>query len=117
MRSLSEDEMSDEELELIRRRKMADLQRAASDEQRKAQAQQALEAQKQAILRRILTQEARQRLTNIRMVKPEFAEQLELQLIQLAQTGRLKLPITDAQLKDTLARLQSQRKDITIRRG
>jgi programmed cell death protein 5 len=67
-------------------------------------------------LREILTPEARQRLTNIKIVRPEFAEALELQLIQLAQTGRLKIPLSDEQLKDTLRRLQSQRRDITIRR-
>jgi len=50
------------------------------------------------------------------MVRPEFAEQLELQLIQIAQSGRLKIPLTDEQLKETLKRLQSQRRDITIRR-
>ena len=67
-------------------------------------------------MKRILTVEARQRLLNIKMVKPEFADQLELQLIQLAQSGRVKLPISDGQLKEALVRMQSQRKDITIRR-
>ncbi|MEM2896683.1 MAG: DNA-binding protein [Candidatus Bathyarchaeia archaeon] len=110
------EELDSEELELIRRKKMAELQRALIEEQRRAQIEQQLEVQKQAILRRILTSEARQRLANIRMVKPEFAEQLELQLIQLAQTGRIKLPITDEQLKETLIRLQSQKRDIKIRR-
>jgi programmed cell death protein 5 len=56
-------------------------------------------------------------LTNIRMVKPEFAEQIELQLIQLAQTGRIRVPISDEQLKEALAKLQSQRKEIRIRRA
>jgi programmed cell death protein 5 len=51
------------------------------------------------------------------MVKPEFAEQLELQLIQLAQTGRLKTPLTDEQLKEILKRLQVQRKEFKIRRA
>jgi programmed cell death protein 5 len=113
---MSGDDLSDEELEQLRRRRLAELQRAAAEEDRRAEVQQQVEVQKQAILKRILTVEARQRLTNIRMVKPEFAEQLELQLIQLAQSGRVKLPISDAQLKDALIRMQSQRKDITIRR-
>lgn len=88
------------------------------DEQRRAsQQQQQVERQKQSVLRQILTPEARQRLTNIRMVKPEFAEELEMQLIQLAQSGRLQNPVTDEQLKKTLSQLQSQRRDIKIRRG
>ena len=112
-----EDEYSDEELEAIRQRRYSDLQRAAIEEQRQSEARRQFDAQKQAALKQILTPEARQRLTNIRMVKPEFAEQIELQLIQLAQAGRIKLPITDDQLKEALARMQSQRKEIRIRRA
>jgi programmed cell death protein 5 len=113
---MSGDDLSEEELEQLRRRRLAELQRGAAEEDRRAEVQQHVEVQKQAVLKRILTVEARQRLTNIKMVKPEFADQLELQLIQLAQSGRVKLPISDAQLKDALVRMQSQRKDITIRR-
>lgn len=113
---MSGDDLSEGELEQLRRRRLAELQREAAEEDRRAEVQQHVEVQKQAVLKRILTVEARQRLTNIKMVKPEFADQLELQLIQLAQSGRVKLPISDAQLKDALVRMQSQRKDITIRR-
>jgi len=108
--------MSEEELEELRRRKMGDLQRRFSQEHERIQMEQQIETQKQAILRQILTPEARQRLNNLKMVKQEYAEQLELQLIQLAQTGKVNIPITDEQLKEILARLQSRRRDITIRR-
>ena len=111
------DEYSDEELDSLRERRYSDLQRAIGEEQRKTESKKEYEAQKQAALRLILTPEARQRLTNIRMVKPEFAEQIETQLIQLAQTGKIKVPIGDDQLKDALARLQSHRKEIRIRRA
>ncbi len=111
------EEYTDEELEELRRRRLAQMQRGGLEDQRRAQAQQQVERQKQSILRQILTPEARQRLTNIRMVKPEFAEELEMQLIQLAQAGRLQGQVTDEQLKKTLAQLQGQRRDIKIRRG
>ncbi len=114
---MSEGDYSDEELEVLRRRRMAELQRAGADDQRRAQAQQQVDRQKQAIIRRILTPEARQRLTNIRMVKPEFADDIEMQLIQLAQSGRLKSQVTDEQLKRTLVQLQGPKKEIKIRRG
>ena len=114
---MSEDDYSDEELEALRRRRLAEMQRAAGDDQRRAQAQQAVERQKQAVIRRILTPEARQRLTNIRMVKPEFADELEMQLIQLAQSGRLRGQVTDEQLKKTLVQLEGQKREIKIRRA
>jgi programmed cell death protein 5 len=108
--------VSEEELEALRKRRMLELQQRIVEEQKQAQAQQQLESQKQALLRRILTPEARSRLTNLKMVKPEFTEQLELQLIQLAQQGRIAIPITDEQLKELLVRLQSGRRDYKIRR-
>lgn len=92
------------------------MQQRMADEQKQAQAQQQLEGQKQALLRRILTPEARSRLTNLTIVKPEFTQQLELQLIQLAQSGRINLPITDEQLKELLVKLQSGKRDYKIRR-
>ena len=108
--------MSEEELEELRKKKLLALQRQLSDEQKGQQAQQQLEAQKQTLLRNILTPEARQRLTNLKMVKPEFTDQLELQLIQLAQQGRLPIPLADEQLKQILIQLQTRRRETKIRR-
>ena len=103
-------------MEELRQRKLLALQRKLAEEQKKAQMEQQLELQKQAILRNILTPEARQRLANLKMVKPEFTEQLELQLIQLAQQGKLPIPLTDEQLKQILIQLQNKKREIKIRR-
>jgi programmed cell death protein 5 len=108
--------VSEKELDEMRRRRLLELRRRLAQEQEKAQRVEQIEMQKQALLRRILTADARSRLTNLKIVKAEFANQLELQLIQLAQQGRVDLPITDEQLKEILIRLQSQRRDIKIRR-
>ena len=108
--------MSEEELDALRKRRMLELQQRMVEEQKQVQAHQKVESQKQALLRRILTPEARRRLTNLNMVKPEFTQQLELQLIQLSQQGRINLPITDEQLKELLVKLQSGKRDYTIRR-
>jgi len=108
--------MSDDELEEIRRRKLLELQRKGPAEQRNVQMQQQLELQKQALLRSLLTPEARQRLANLKMIKPEFISQLELQLIQLAQQGKIPIPLTDKQLKQILIQVQARKRDIKIRR-
>jgi len=108
--------MSDEELEQIRKRKLLSMQQRVSDEQRQAQEEAQVEAQKQALLAKILAPEARERLNNLKMVKPDFIEQIELQLIQMAQTGKLPLPLSDAQLKQILLQLQSRKREPTIRR-
>jgi len=108
--------MSEEEIEELQRRRMLELRRRLAEEQQRIQVQQQIEIQKQALLRRILTPDARRRLTNLKMVRPEFAEQLELQLIQLAQQGKINIPVTDEQLKEILVRIQSGRRDLKIRR-
>ena len=104
--------VDDEELERIRQRKMEELQRRIAEEEERARR----ELERQAAMRVILTPEARQRLANLRLVKPELVAQLEEQLIQLANTGRIKMPITDEVLKQILLRLSSSRRRIKIRR-
>ncbi len=108
--------MSDEELEGIRRKKLFAMQQKMTDEQKESKAEQQYESQKQALLKQILSPEARQRLANLKMIKQEFTEQLELQLIQLAQSGKLPIPLPDAQLKQILIQLQSRKREPTIRR-
>jgi programmed cell death protein 5 len=107
--------MSDDELDEIRKRKLLSMQNRMSDE-RQNQAEQQIDAQKQALLKQILSTEARQRLNNLKMIKPEFTEQIELQLIQMAQTGKLPIPLSDAQLKQILVQLQSRKRETKITR-
>jgi len=106
--------MSDDELEAIRRQKEAQLREQALREQVQEQQIAEAQAQKEALLRQILTPEARARLTNIRIVKPQFAEQIELQLIQLASSGRLRGQVTDQQLKGLLQQLQGKERERKI---
>ncbi len=103
----------DKELEEIRRRKLQQLLAQKQMEEEEVAREEA-ELQKAAILRRILTPEARERLARLKMVRPEVAEALENQLIYLAQTGRIRSMITDEQLKEILRRLTSNRRDIRI---
>lgn len=106
----------DEELEELRRRKMLEFQAQAQEQQRQVELRRQYETQKRAAIQQILTPEARSRLANVRAAKPEFAEQLEIQLIQLAQSGRLGSKITDTQLKTILNKLQARKREIKIKR-
>ncbi len=107
--------MSDDELEQLKRRRLAELQQqAAAQEQMAAQEEEVLK-QRAAILRKILTADARSRLSNLRMVKPAFAEQLENELIRLAQMNKLpEIPIKDKTLKQMLAQLQGRTREPKI---
>ena len=108
--------MSDDELENLRRRRLSELQQQATGDQNQSQVKKQIVAQKDALLRQMLSPEARQRLTNLKMIKPEFTDQIELQLIQLAQAGKLPIPLPDAQLKQILIQLQSRKRETKIRR-
>ena len=110
--------MSD--IEELRRKRMQELQQQAAAQQttsyEQEQARQQLEAQKRQVMVQILTPEARSRLANLRLTRPEMVEQLELQLIQLAQAGRVNAKITDEQLKQLLKNLSGQKREINITR-
>jgi programmed cell death protein 5 len=108
---------NDENIEELRRRKMLELQARATEMQRQEELRRQYDVQKKLALQQILTPDARSRLANIRAAKPEFAEQIEIQLIQLAQSGRVSSQITDAQLKEILRRVQDRKRDIKIRRA
>ena len=84
--------------------------------QRRLQEEREAELRKMAILRKVLTPEARQRLANLKMVRPDFVNQLELQLINLATSGQIEVPIDDKQLKAILMKFQSNRRRMRIKR-
>ena len=111
--------MGDDELAEIRRKRMAQMQQQAVDQQ---MMQEEMDRQKQAdaqlhmVLLQILEPEARERLNAIRLTRPDFARSVEQQLVLLAQSGRLKKKIDDAQLKALLQQIQPARKEFNIRR-
>jgi programmed cell death protein 5 len=73
-------------------------------------------AMRQRALMVLLDLPARQRLMNIRMVKPELATAVENYLINAASTGRLNRSLTDEELKQILLSLQQPKKDFKINR-
>jgi programmed cell death protein 5 len=109
----------DDELENIRKKKLLELQQqqmlSQDIEEEEAQKKE-FEEQKKAVLRKILTTEARERLGRIKVARPEIAENIENQIIMLAQSGRLKSKINDEQLRELLSKLIPKKRDIKIKR-
>jgi programmed cell death protein 5 len=71
---------------------------------------------RESILKLVFSSEARQRLTNIRIVKPQIAKLVEDQVIQLVSSGKLPRPMTDDELKKILLNMQQPKKEFKIRR-
>jgi programmed cell death protein 5 len=108
--------MPDSQEELLKKRMLQ--QRQAEIQQQmiqQAAAQQSLQAQLKALMSQILEPAARERLANLKTVKPDLAMQLELYLAQLAQSGQLRGPVTDEQLVQMLRKL-TERPEWKIKR-
>ncbi|MGB9169642.1 MAG: DNA-binding protein [Nitrososphaeraceae archaeon] len=85
-----------------------------SEEERKREAE--AEAMRQKVLTVLLDASARQRLANVRMVKPELANAVENYLVNAASSGKLNRALTDDELKQILLSIQSPKKDFKINR-
>ncbi len=88
-------------------------QQPNDEEARKREAE---AATRQRVLLVVLDPQARQRLMNIRLVKPELAAAVENYLINAASSGRINRPLTDEELKQLLLRIQQPKKDFKIER-
>ncbi|HJM45604.1 MAG TPA: DNA-binding protein [Candidatus Nitrosopelagicus sp.] len=75
-----------------------------------------INAQKDMLLKQILSPDARLRLNNVKMVKPDLANMVENYLLGLASQGRSPGQITDDQLKQILLSAQQPKKDFKINR-
>jgi len=108
------------ELDELRQRRLRELQMMQGQSRRDV-LQEQITAQQQdqqinLIMRQIMTPEARERLANIRLARPDFARQVEIMLIQLYQAGRLK-ELNDQTFKALLTKISSTKRETTIRMG
>ncbi|SIR47807.1 DNA-binding TFAR19-related protein [Haladaptatus litoreus] len=106
----------DDRLEELRKKKMEEMQDQKQQEEAQQQAQQQADAQKKALLRQYLTDGARKRLNSVRMSKPQFAEQVEQQILAIAQSGRINGKIDDQKMKELLRELKPDKKSFNIKR-
>ena len=75
-----------------------------------------LKTQKEMMLKQILSPDARLRLNNIRMVKPDLAGLVENYLLNLTTQGKITGQISDDQLKQILLSTQQPKRDFKINR-
>jgi len=105
-----------DELEEIKRRKLQEYLASRAHEQSVAAQQEAIEAQIKLLVSKLLDENARERLANVRIAKPELARQVELLIIQLYQAGRIAGKINEAQLIKLLDTLSKSKPEWKIKR-
>ena len=94
---------------------MAEINNNNNERSVSADAQQKEDVMREQMLKVLLTTEARERLANIKMVKPDIARLIENQIIQLASSGKIQKTITDEEIKEFLASFQKPQKDFKIK--
>ncbi len=76
----------------------------------------AAERQLDALLSKVLSPEAKTRITNVRMVNAEKYLQTAQVILNMARQGKIQGKISDEDLKQILQQLTPAKKGITIRR-
>ncbi len=75
-----------------------------------------LKAQKEMMLKQVLSSDARLRLNNVRMVKPDLADLVENYILNLTAQGKITGQISDEQLKQILLSVQQPKRDFKFNR-
>jgi programmed cell death protein 5 len=75
-----------------------------------------LKAQKEMMLKQVLSSEARLRLNNVRMVKSDLADLVENYILNLSVQGKISGQISDDQLKQILSSAQQPKRDFKFSR-
>ncbi|XP_061566761.1 programmed cell death protein 5 [Cololabis saira] len=103
--------MADEELEAIRRQRMAQLQAKHGEgpnNQQREEAKQRDTEMRNAVLAQVLDQSARARLSNLALVKPDKAKAVENYLFQMTRCGQLGGKISESGLIEILEKVSQQ---------
>ncbi len=105
----------EEDIEELKRRKLAELQQRYALQQELLKQ---IEAEKQInlILKRLATPQAIERLKNVRLVNRALYLKAVQQIIALAQSGQLKEKISDEQMKKLLMLLSKRRETKIVRK-
>lgn len=102
------------EEEDLRQKKMEELKKKYAEQQEAEQKQLEAEMQVSSIMRALLTEEARTRLNNVKLVNRDLYAKAAQAIIYLYQSGNFEGKISEPELKKLLAKL-SAKKETKIR--
>lgn len=95
-----------------------DLRKRLADEKVKTEeqdfVQRQLDSAKKSVLQRALSKEARQRLANVKVAHPALAEQVEMAVMNAAQSGAIKGEISEIQMRAILERATAEKKNFKL---
>lgn len=106
----------EKDAEDIKKKQLEKMKEKSQSSEGQEQAEEELEAKKKALLRKVMTSDARERLGRVKVARPQVAEKVESQIIMLAQRGQVQGKIDDETLKKLLKKLTDKGKDINIKR-
>ncbi len=106
----------DDELEALRRKKLEEFQLEGQQQTAMEEQRRMLDAQRQNMMRKILTPKARERLGTLKTARPDLVVSIEDQLMTLARSGRVRGQIDDNELRMLLSRLLPKKREIKIER-
>ena len=95
--------------------KKEELKQKWSEKQAAEQAELETAQKIDSLLRQVLEPEAKQRLSNVRLVNPELYLKATQAILYLVQNNQFKSKISEQQLKQILEKL-SQKRETTIKR-
>lgn len=100
------------ELDEIKQRKMEEIKKKYEEQQAALQQEQQLDA----IVRQILTEKAKARLGNVKLVNRELYLNAVRAIIYLYNAGQISSKIDEPQLKILLKKLSGEKREIKIKR-
>ncbi|MCR4335915.1 MAG: DNA-binding protein [archaeon] len=99
----------------LKEKKLEELKQKYLEQAEEEKQAQEMEAKIQSVLKSILTEEAKQRLGNVRLVNKELYTRAFQAIMGLVQKGMIQEKLNEEQLKEILRQLNNRR-DINITR-
>ena len=104
---MANEDVSDDELDALRRRRMAEMQERQQVEAQKQHQEDQAKAQLESALKQILTVEAWDQWNNAKFSNEQNAYSAAVALLKASQSGQLKGKVTKEELKGVLSKISN----------